>query len=338
MTVSCTAGSVGALDIGDISVIICAYTEERWHDLIGAVTSVQQQSVQPLDIIVVIDHNPTLFASTCEQFPGVAVIENSQQPGLSGARNSGIAIARGEIIAFLDDDAQADPEWIAGLLAGYADPTVIGVGGAITPVWPKGRPRWFPNEFDWVVGCTYRGFPQASSTVRNLIGCNMSFRRKIFTYIGGFRAGIGRHGTRPLGCEETELCIRAHQQWPDRSFLYVPEAAVHHRVTDNRAQWKYFRKRCYSEGISKAHVSRFVGTDDGLASERTYVLQVLPQGILHGLKDTLCDLDRMGVVRAGAIVAGLALTTAGYLKSTIFEQLSNATTIPKEYTVQKVKS
>ena len=80
-----------------------------------------------------------------------------QQRGISGARNSGIAAARGAIIAFLDDDAIAAPDWLEQLLAGYSSPNVLGVGGAIEPQWQGGRPRWFPPEFDWVVGCTYLG-------------------------------------------------------------------------------------------------------------------------------------------------------------------------------------
>ena len=297
----------------DISVVVCAYTEERWDDLATAVASLQSQTLAPKEIIVVIDHNPRLFARARQEIDGAAVIENSQQRGLSGARNTGIAAAAGSIIAFLDEDAMAMPDWLALLGASYADPRVLGVGGAIVPMWLSGRPGWFPEEFDWVVGCVYRGMPESAAPVRNLIGCNMSFRREVFDEIGGFRNGIGRIGTRPVGCEETELCIRARQRWPRSQLIYQPRAKVYHRVPASRSRWSYFRSRCYAEGLSKALVSRLVGPQDGLASERSYVAHTLPRGVGKGLADALLRGDPAGLARAGAIAGGLALTALGYL-------------------------
>jgi cellulose synthase/poly-beta-1,6-N-acetylglucosamine synthase-like glycosyltransferase len=111
----------------------------------------------------------------------------------------------------MDEDATAAPDWLERLTHGYDSDEVLGVGGTIDPLWLTGRPAWFPAEFDWVVGCTYRGLPETANRVRNLIGCNMSFRREVFQQVGGFRSGIGRIGLRPVGCEETELCIRLNQ-------------------------------------------------------------------------------------------------------------------------------
>jgi len=295
------------------SVIICAYTEKRWRDLNAAVESLRQQALRPTEVIVVADHNPELYRRVQEEIRGVIAVENHETHGLSGARNSGLAVATGEIIAFLDDDAVAEPSWLAELTRGYADPNVIGVGGASLPVWLEKQPTWFPEEFNWVVGCTYRGLPLSTATVRNLIGCNMSFRREVFDAVGGFRSEIGRVDTRPLGCEETELCIRTNQLWPERIMLYEPKARVHHRVPKNRAQWSYFFSRCYSEGLAKAFVSKFVGAKDGLAAEWTYSLQTLPQGVIRGVTEAAVSRDPTGLARAGAIVAGLTVTTAGYL-------------------------
>ncbi len=305
--------------MADISVVICAYTEARWKDLVEAVASVGDQTLPPREIIVVIDYNPALFNRVRAEIPGVKVVENTESRGLSGARNSGIAVAAGDIIAFMDEDATAAPDWLARLSAGYADASVYGVGGAIVPMWLEGRPAWFPREFDWVVGCTYLGMPVISVAVRNMIGCNMSFRREVFEAVGGFRNGIGRVGTRPVGCEETELCIRIHQHWQNSKLLYDPEARVHHRVPAARGTWRYFRSRCYSEGLSKALIAQFVGSKDGLASERTYTFRTLPQGVLRGTADAL-RRDLGGLKRAAAIIGGLGFTTAGYLKGLISQR------------------
>src|SRR4051794_26128652 len=119
----------------DISVVICAHTEERWEQLVCAVESLESQTVAPHEILVVIDHNLELAQRVYRRLPNVRVIENEQQRGISGARNSGIAVASGAIIAFLDDDAIAAPDWLEQLLEGYATPNILGVGGAIEPQW-----------------------------------------------------------------------------------------------------------------------------------------------------------------------------------------------------------
>lgn len=299
--------------ISEISVIICSYTEKRRDSLVAAVTSVQHQTLQPKEIIIVIDHNQELLVWVQEHVPGVIAIENKEARGLSGARNSGIAIARGNILAFLDDDAVTIPDWLALLKETFSDPEALGAGGSIIPNWAEKRPTWLPEEFYWVVGCTYRGMPESVSKIRNLIGANMAFRREVFEGIGGFHNEIGRIGTLPLGCEETEFCIRAHQFWPEKNFWYQPSACVSHHVPKTRTTWKYFFSRCYSEGISKAFITRYVGTNDGLASERTYTLHTLPLGIVHGLRDTFSLRDSNGIARAWAILAGLIVTTAGYV-------------------------
>jgi len=310
--------------IQDISVIICAYTEERWNDLVAAVESVKQQKLQATEIIVVIDHNPDLLKQVQDYLPHVTIVENTGVRGLSDARNSGIAVAKGHIVVFLDDDAIATPNWLMLLIEAFSDPQILGVGGPVKPLWLDSAPTWLPEEFHWVVGCTYRGIPQTTQEIRNPIGANMSFRREVFDTIGGFRGEIGRVGTQPLGCEETELCIRARQYWPQRSFLYQSEASVFHRVAGNRTCWSYFCSRCYSEGISKAFVSQYVGIKDSLASERSYTFQTLPQGVVHGLIDALFHRDLSGFARAGAIIIGLIVTTIGYLTGSIFLHASKS--------------
>jgi GT2 family glycosyltransferase len=295
-----------------ISVVICAYTEVRWRDLVAAVESMLGQTVPPLEVIVVVDHSPRLLERVRAELPEVTAVPNREPAGLSGARNSGVAAARGEVVAFLDDDAAAAPDWLEQLGAAFLDERVLGVGGEVEPVWETARPRWFPVEFGWVVGCTFRGLPERRSVVRNPIGANMSFRRELFETVGGFRSGFGRVGTRPFGCEETEWCIRAQRRRPEGVMLYEPLARVTHAVTANRARWRYFTSRCYAEGVSKALVAQVAGKRDALASERSYVARTLPRGVARALADAGRG-DPAGLARAGAIVAGLTVTTAGYL-------------------------
>ena len=276
------------------SVVICAYSDERWDELLAAVESVQTQSTPPVETIVVVDRNPALL-DRARLLAHVTAVENRHTPGLGGARNSGLEVAQGSVVAFLDDDAVATKDWLEHFSRAYEDANVLGAGGSIEPVWASERPHWFPDEFGWVLGCTYRGLPDSPSPVRNLIGCNMSYRRRVLEELGGFRLGYG------LG-----------QRWPTSELRYVPEAKVFHRVTPERARWRHFRTRCVFEGGSKAVVSWLVGASDGLASERAYTMRTLPRGVAHGLRDATRG-DFGGLARAGAILAGLTFTTGGYV-------------------------
>src|SRR5437867_3729768 len=147
------------MSLVDFAVVICTYDESRWERLREAVRSVREQSLPPLEVIVVVDHNASLLAHARRELDGVLVVENSEQPGLRGARNSGLYAASASHVAFLDDDAEAFESWLEVLAQPYEDPEVAGVGGATDPVWEVGRPAWFPPEFDWVVGGAYRGMP-----------------------------------------------------------------------------------------------------------------------------------------------------------------------------------
>jgi glycosyltransferase involved in cell wall biosynthesis len=299
----------------NISVIICAYTEDRWDQICAALDSVRKQSLSSSEIILVIDHNPALFRRAESAFSDVTVLPNQEAQGLSGARNTGAALAQGDIIAFLDDDAAAHEDWLKFLADAYENPKVVGVGGLTLPRWQTARPAWLPEEFYWVIGCNYLGMAPSGAPVRNLIGANMSFRREAFNSVeGGFVTGIGRTSTgRPLGCEETEFCIRLGQQSPGSIFIMDHRATIWHFVSDSRCTVSYFLSRCFAEGISKAQVAESVGSGDGLSAERSYTTRTLPLGVLRGIKDALRG-DVTGTGRAAAIVTGLGVTAFGYLR------------------------
>lgn len=314
----------------NVSVIICAYTEDRWDDLIAAVESVRQQTLSPCEIIVVIDYNPHLLKRAQEYLLDVVIMENGRTRGISGGRNSGIAAAKGNIIAFLDDDAIAEPNWLEHLVEYYADPHIAGVGGKIEPLWRGARPSWFPDECDWVLTCTYCGVflnagaanNRGGGTVRNMVGANMSIRKDVVMSVNGFHEGLGK-GASGIGFrwlqdyvtdDDTELCIRVAQQYPNYAkFYYTPTAVVWHSVPAQRARWSYFLSRPYAEGLSKALLVSMYGTHIGLASERSYTFKVLPLGIIRGVTDALLHHDPAGLARAGAIVAAFMATLSGYV-------------------------
>jgi cellulose synthase/poly-beta-1,6-N-acetylglucosamine synthase-like glycosyltransferase len=295
-----------------VTVVICTYTMQRWDALRAAVSSVLSQDPQPAQVVVVIDHNPELAARASDELHGAQVLESDGPPGLSGARNTGLAAATQPITVFLDDDAEARPGWLASLIEPYHSPDVVATGGYVEPRWPNLRPRWLPREFDWVVGCSYLGMPDSAGAIRNPIGANMSVRTQAAVEAGGFHAGVGRIGTPPAGCEETELAIRLTAGRPQATIYYTPDSAVDHYVAPERVKFSYFMRRCWHEGLSKAVVVQLAGASAGLQSERRQVALVIPTQIARELSRFLRG-DMTALLRVWVTLGGLTAATAGFL-------------------------
>ena len=297
-----------------ISVVVCTYHERRFDELRAACASVAAQLAAQDELIVVVDHNPELLARVVREVPGVHAVASAGPRGLSGARNTGVRLSHCPIVAFLDDDATAADGWLDRVRTGFADPVVQVVGTEVAPRWAGGRPpAWFPAEFGWVVGCGYRGLPTEPAPVRNPIGASMAIRRAAFAEVGGFSEVVGRIGALPVGCEETEFCIRLARRHP-RAVVFDPRTRVDHLVPADRQRLRYFLSRCYHEGRSKRAVAAMTGAGDALAAERRYVRVVLPLGVARGLAGALREPS--GLLRAGAILTGLTVTVLGYLAGT----------------------
>jgi len=308
------------------TVVVSTYDEKRFHDLAACLDGLANQVRPPLETVVVVDHNEKLLARTGDAFPAIRVIPNQRPRGLAGARNSGVDVAAGEVVAFVDDDARPEPEWLQELEACFERPGTVGAGGALLPRWEGPQPAWLPREFYWVFGCSYTGLPDRMAPIRNPIGANMAVRASVLREVGGFREGGGdgaddapseirsRGVVRAAGNipDDTDLAIRVKQQMPDAVWLYQPSARVLHTVTRERTTLAYFLRRCYEEGVGKANLSRSVGAEEGLSSERRHVAKVLPAGVLRGLGD-LFRGEPAGALRSAAIVLGLGTVAAGFL-------------------------
>jgi cellulose synthase/poly-beta-1,6-N-acetylglucosamine synthase-like glycosyltransferase len=292
----------------DASVVIACFTEERWPQLSAAIESALNQKRRAGEVIVVVDHNESLAQRLTEQWPEVTVLANLYGRGASGARNTGAFRARSSIVAFLDDDATADPDWLETLVKQFDDPSVVGVGGGVTAAWVTPQPRWFPEEFFWVVGVSYKGLPEQVAEVRNVWAENMAVRAERFSEVGGFRLNFGKVGSRSSP-EDTDLCIR--MAGADGRWLLVPQALVAHHVPPDRATFRFFVRRCYVEGIGKAALVGLTSRS-AMDSERDYTRYVLPRAVSGGLLEAVSSRRIAPALRAAAVAVGLLSAATGY--------------------------
>ncbi|MFV2022247.1 glycosyltransferase family 2 protein [Micromonospora sp. LOL_023] len=294
-----------------VSVVVPTHHPDRFTGLRTAIDSVRGQNPPPAEIIVVVDHHPALAERITRELPDVTVLANAYQRGVSGNRNTGAEHAHGELVVFLDDDVVAHPGWLAGLVAAFDDPTVVGAGGGIEPAWERTQPAWFPDEFRWAVGGSDAGQPTDPGPVRNVWSASMAVRRSAFLAAGGFRTGFGKVGNRARP-EDTELCLRMSTvtggQW-----WYVPQSVISHGVPASHSTFRHFLRRCVAEGRGKILMARLLDGTASLGAEQDYLRGTLPHALRREVTSALRRDGGRPAARAGAILAGTAAAATGAL-------------------------
>ena len=230
----------------DVSVVIAS---SRSNDLVKAcVESLKNQTVLPLEIILVVDSEDQEedFKQFFQKNNLVAKVYSSGDNGTTPARNKGIQESRGDIIAFIDDDAIATNTWIEEINRTFKSvPGTLIVGG---PVIPMFRGKSISEKWYWMIGCT----STVPLTTRP-ISCNMAVTRKCLEEIGGFLE-VGRRRMKLHASEETELCERVAKKYPS-SITWNDRVLVRHDVPPSRITIPYMVHRAYIEGVGKAVMS-----------------------------------------------------------------------------------
>lgn len=195
---------------------------------------------------------------------GIVRVVDERTISLSAARNRGIAESRGELIAFLDDDAFPDPSWLDALATALDGDRVLCAGGPVEPLVEGELPEWFQGRFlpyltvwdlgDKAIDLRYNEYPR---------GANIAFRREAFDRFGVFSAHLGRSGRSLLSCEETELCLRLERG--GFRTVYAPRARVRHSTPVDRLTPAWMRRRFAAQGRSEAIIAWMHGGLRGLA-------------------------------------------------------------------------
>lgn len=296
-----------------VSVVVATYATERFEDFREAVESALAQTHSPVEVVLIVDGNEEVHERTVEAFggrDGVIIHCNGENQGISYSRTKGADLASGEIVAFLDDDAIAEPDWIEELLSVYRTSDAIAVGGKMTPEWVEGEPWFLPPEFYWLVGVTHPGFAAPGEEVRNTFGSNLSFRAEVFEEVGGFNPDIGPKGGRVLQGEETEFCARMREAF-GQGVVYNPGARVKHKIFRYRTDPWWLLVRSFWQGYSKRVMSMVI--EDSGEDESAFLRRLLTRSIPQRFEASIRERSVRPLGQLLALVAFTAAVGVGYI-------------------------
>ena len=259
----------------NVSVVICTYSMDRYDPFSECVESVLAQTYEPLEIVLVVDGNDDVFNRVDDDFgdyENVVLHNNDENKGISYSRTKGAELASGEIVAFIDDDATAKPDWIQRLVNVYKSTDAIAVGGDVRPDWQTKKPDFFPAEFYWLVGCVEPGFAEDGEEVRNTYGSNISYRREEFLDVGGYDPNTGRKGDKHLQAHEAPVGIRLRKEF-DKGMVFTEDAVVDHKLFDYRGEFRWLVARSFWQGYSKRVMDLLY--PNAQDNKRSYLKQLL---------------------------------------------------------------
>jgi glycosyltransferase involved in cell wall biosynthesis len=272
-----------------LSIIICSYNRASY--ISDALTSlyVQSSGLDNFEVIFV-DNNSTdntkeVYAqwrqtNTNGQFTFIS----EMQQGASFARNTGAAIAKGEWVCFMDDDAVATTDYVKNIIKHIQDqPFIVGFGGRIIPKYIPAEPKWMSYYVSSLVGnFDYASTACAFENGKYPLESNMIVKKSVYDQIGGFNVNLpGVVGTLRIGGEGKELFYKIIAL--GHTIYYDPSICVHHVVEVKKLTSEYMYR--VASGIGRGEKTRTLNISNGayLMKILEYLLK-LGAGIILGIK------------------------------------------------------
>ena len=308
------------------SVVVCTYAMDRYDSFSATVESLLRQTYEPLELVLVVDGNPKVFDRVREDFGdaderGVASVvlhDNDENRGISYSRTKGGELASGEVVAFIDDDAVAEADWIERLVHVYEETDAVAVGGDVRPDWQIEKPVFFPEEFYWLVGCVEPGFAENGEEIRNGYGSNISFRRDVFLEAGGYDTHTGRRGEKHIQAHEAPVCIRI-RELTGKGVLYTDDAVVDHKLFDYRGEFGWLVFRSFWQGYSKRVMDLLYPGEDG--DETDYLRFLFLDRVPRRLKGLVTKPSVAALLQPLAIFVFTGAVGLGYLYALVTPRL-----------------
>lgn len=297
-----------------VSVVVCTYDDNRFQDFVEAADSLLNQTYEPIEIVLVIDGNESVYEKTQRRFgetENLITVLNEENKGLSYSRTRGVEQASGDIVAFIDDDAVAEPEWVTELVNAYNQTDAIAVGGPMAPEWVANRPSHLPQEFFWLIGVNHEDPAEPLAEIRNTFGSNMSFRSTVFEEIGGFNESVGLTADSQIQADETEFAIRMRRAF-GKGMVYQPDAVVRHKIFHSRADPLWLCSRAFWQGYSK----RLIDGEDHQTTnnrEREFISELVSTAVPRRLKRLAVSPSRQDIEQLCMLLVLTACVGVGYL-------------------------
>ena len=238
-----------------VSIVVIAYSLKRAKDLKDLLQSIDVQSYDAIELIIVIERDERLyqFAMNLSIKQSKSVYFTSQRLGVSRSRNLGVSLSKGEIIAFVDDDAVLASDWATSLVRDF-DSEFIGVTGRVLPLWQFPEPLFFPKSMYWMLGCTAWKDTASPHRTHFATGTNMAFRREAFAncrfeldiYYTDDRTKVHKG----LSNDDNDFAVRLTTS-TKRSILYDPALLVYHKVYPERMKMSFVKDYAFWQGFDE---------------------------------------------------------------------------------------
>lgn len=247
-----------SIDVSTKKIFAAICTYQRYEFLDVAIQSVLEQSLSRTAFqILVIDNSPdvTISQKASLRWANESVVTwlHEKTAGLSNARNIATAKANAPIIAFLDDDAVADKNWLEAIIAAFEKlgPEAHVIGGQVRPIFGAPRPKWLNEHLlGYLSVCTLGEHVRFLELGEWVVGANIAYRTNALKAVGGFNTSLGRvgGGASLMSNDETELEERIHAVGGRTG--YTPHAAVDHFIPADRLTQEWFRRRMAWQAVS----------------------------------------------------------------------------------------
>ena len=241
------------------SIIVCTHNRASDLRMVLSELAALDYAADQFEVVVVdnasTDNTQEVVRKARNAMAGLRSVRE-ERIGLSHARNKGIANAKGEFIAFIDDDACPDIDWLKKLEEVFKEPRIACVGGMVRPSWRSlsGWPQWLHKRHICFYSVIEYGDHRELHYPDYPVGTNIAFRRRVFDEVGSFNTELGRTGDRLISGDETDLCLRLERA--GYAVRYTPDAVVHHNVHEERLNKKWLIRRSYWQGASVAIIEK----------------------------------------------------------------------------------
>lgn len=300
-----------------LSVVVSAYSLERFNDLIDVIDGISNQTYSSIETIIIIDKNKELFDKITNyvktnRLKSMYIIFNPENKGLSYSRNIGIKNSHGSIIAFIDDDAIPHTDWAKNIVKTFDEDSLIGaVTGDVIPQWECKEMSWFPCVLHWMLSCSYVMTPTEKKEFERGFGTNMAFKKEVFDNVGIFDTNLGINGKKWVGGEDSDMFLRVKKS--GMKIMFNPNIQVQHKIYKYRIKAKFLAKRAFNGGYSVFLMRKLTRYSLQNSTEHKYIKYLMFNFFPRKLKSVFTKFSLVPIKQIFAVILVLFFEFIGFI-------------------------